>query len=483
MGPLWFDNDPITQVLPVTVLRPERPESQGMGMSAPVAPLAPLPGGHGLDLDPSTRITDEGHLLVGGCPTRIMRLTSAQVSILLRWMGGAAPTGPEARTLGTWLVAAGLAHPRPPAGADVSGRVSGEASAADADVLVLVPAGVCPEPGWLAPALEHLENPRVGAVVPHALVDPEDRFDVGPVRARMAAQLTSLTLPDTPGDRVVEHTPADPLQRVPALVVRRSALPAPGAAPPAPEADTARLPPAELLSRTLPPALLHNLVADGWSVRHEPRSQVRVEPLRGFGSYLWTCLRLGTAAGKSPGKAGVAGGGPAWGSAGGRIAGEPVKGGRTADGWAAGPEITWAGAAAVVLALAGRPTTGALVGLTGYTVAAGSHRLPVKTAVRAVGACAREDAWAVVRAAEQGWAPVVVAACLRRPAVAAAVVASVGLTGRASPVRTAAWVAGGVARSAGTWWGAWRARSAAALVPRVRAPFGVRYGTRRPRAR
>lgn len=418
-------------------------------MSAPVAPLAPLPGGHGLDLDPSTRLTDEGHLLVGGCPTRIMRLTSAQVSILLRWMGGAAPTGPEARALGTWLVSVGLAHPRPPAGAEAPGEVSGEASEAGADVLVLVPSGVCPEPGWLAPALEHLEDPRVGAVVPRALVDPEDRFDVGPVRARLAAQLTSLTLPETSGDRAVEHTPADPLQRIPALVVRRSALPVPGAAPPAPEAGTARLPSAEFPSRALPPTLLHGLVADGWSVRHEPRSQVRVAPLRGLGAYLWTCLQLG--------------------ATGGRVAGALVDGGR-----AAGPEITWAGAAAVALALAGRPAAGALVGLAGYTVAAGAHRLPAKTAVRAVGACARDDARAVVRAAEQGWAPVAVAAGLRRPAVAAAVVASVGLAGRVSPVRTAARVAGGVARSAGAWWGAWRARSAAALVPRVRAPFGAR---------
>lgn len=451
-----------------------------MGMPAPIVPLVSLPGSHGLDLDPSTRLTDEGHLLVGGCPTRIMRLTSAQVSIVLRWMGGAAPTGHEARALGAWLVAAGLAHPRPPAAADASGAVSGEASAADTDVLVLVPAGVCPEPGWLAPALEHLEDPRVGAVVPRTLVDPDDHFDVGPVRARLAARLTSMTLPATSGDRAVEHTPAAPLQRLPALVVRRSALPVPGAAPPAPETDTARLPPAEPLSRTLPPTLLHDLVADGWSVRHEPRSRVRVEPLRGTGAYLWTCLQLG-AAGAAPAHAGAAARGPDRTSAAdGRIAGESVGGASTADGgaagWAAGPEITWAGAAAAALALAGRPTAGALVGLAGYTVAAGAHRLPPRTAARAVSACARDDARAVMRTLEQGWAPVAVAACLRQPAMAAAVVASVGLTGRASPARTAAWVAGGVARSAGTWWSAWRAGSAAALVPRVRAPFSARRG-------
>ena len=453
-----------------------------MGMPAPIGPLIPLPGSHGLDLDPSTRLTDEGHLLVGGCPTRIMRLNSAQVSILLRWMGGAAPTGHEARALGTWLVAAGLAHPRPPAAADTSGAVSGDASAAGPDVLVLVPAGVYPDPGWLAPALEHLQDPRVGAVVPRALVDPEDCFDVGPVRARLAARLTSMTLPAASGDRAVEHTPADPLQRIPALVVRRSALPAPGAAPPTPETDTAHLPPAESLSRTLPPTLLHDLVADGWSVRHEPRSQVRIEPLRGTGAYLWTCLQLGAAA-VAPGHAGAAARGAGRRSAvDGRNTGEGVGGARTADGWAAGPEITWAGAAAAVLALAGRPTAGALVGLTGYTVAAGAHRLPAKTAVRAVGACVRDDARAVMRAAEQGWAPVVVAAGLRRPVMAAAAVASVGLAGRVSPERMAARAAGGVARSAGALWGSWRARSAAALVPRVRPPFSARRRSGLPKS-
>jgi len=94
----------------------------------------------------------------------------------------------------------------------------------------------------------------------------------------------------------------------------------------------------------------------------------------------------------------------------------------------------------------------------------------------------RDDARAVMRAAEQGWAPVVVAAGLRRPVMAAAAVASVGLAGRVSPERMAARAAGGVARSAGALWGAWRARSAAALVPRVRPPFSARRRSGLPKA-
>lgn len=603
-----------------------------MGMPAPSTPLAPVPPGHGIVLDPATRLADEGHLLLGGCPTRVVRLSSAQVSVLLCLMAGATSAAPGARALAAHLVAAGLAHPAPPSaphrkgpapdevphqrraasapgltphgggvlagaepseaatsggrgvrgqvpgqgGAPGTGRTSsrvprsgdgpggssgpdagrrvasslgtratpeegsvpgenprgrgalagtqpedaasgrsgaalrsdavrgvtpgkphgtggtpqdggaapgepfgpGEGDSGRDGVLVLVGAGVCPEPGWLAPALAHLDDPRVGAVVPGAVVDEQDRGDAGPLRAALAALLTRLTLhwpsrpqvpsgppgselPGTPvvpgrhaGEHAVEHACDDPPRRVPALVVRRSALPAPGAAPHAPEADTAHLPPAGVLSRTLPSTLPGALVADGWSVRHEPCSRVRVEPLRGFGAYLSACFELGAATGEE------------------RRHGAP----RTC---AAGPEVSWVGVAALALALSGRPAGGACVALIGYTAAAAVHRLPPKTAVRAVGACASDDARALGRAAEQGWAPVAGALALRHPVAAAAVVASAALSGRSTPARSAAVVAGAAARSAGTWWGAWRARSAAALVPRVHTPLAARDRSRR----
>ncbi|WP_235997746.1 hypothetical protein [Nocardiopsis coralli] len=552
-------------------------------MSAPRTPVTPVPRGHGIVLDPATRLADEGHLLLGGRPTRVVRLSAPKVSMLLCWMAGATPAAPEARALAAHLVAAGLAHPAPPpprtagaahlespgpdegralagsqpegaascgppsvpveasgsdgpgadralgaahqgsgigggpgqafgldevphegrpagaahrgntgpddgrvsgdmqveaaasGGPSVPGEVPGSAGAPEAgrtpgmpqsgghgwaseegdsggdDVLVLVPVGVCPEPGWLAPALAHLDDPRVGAVVPSAFVDEQDRGDTGPLRAGLAALLTRLTLPEALGasggcadGHAVEHTCDDPPRRVPALVVRRSALLAPGAAPPAPEADTAHLPPAGVLSRTLPPTLPGALVASGWSVRHEPRSRVRVEPLRGVGAYLSASFELGADAGER----------------------------------AAGPRVSWVGMAALALALAGRPAGGACLALAGYTTAAAAHRLPPATAVRAVGACASDDARALVRAAEQGWAPVAGALVLRHPVAAAAVVASAALTGRSTPARSAAVAAGAVARTVGTWWGAWRARSAAALVPRVHTPLAARRPSR-----
>ncbi|WP_017614966.1 hypothetical protein, partial [Nocardiopsis salina] len=312
-------------------------------MSAPSAPLTPVPPGHGIVLDPATRLADEGHLLVGGRPTGVVQLSSPQVSLLLCWMSGATPDAPGARALAARLVAAGLARPAPPPPGEPD-----EGDSGDDDVLVLVAAGVCPEPRWLTRALAHLEDPRVGAVVPGAVVDEQDRQDAGPLRAGLAALLTRLILPETigaaeaPGGQAVEHSCDDPPRLVPALVVRHSALPAPGAAPPAPKADTARLPPAGVLSRTLPATLPGALVAAGWSVRHEPRSRVRVGSLRGFGAYLSVSFELGAAAGEDPGP--VAGGGERRGGA------TPAR--------AAGPRVSWTGLAALALVLAGRPVGG-----------------------------------------------------------------------------------------------------------------------------
>ena len=89
-----------------------------------------IPAGWPIELDPSVRHLDGGRVLVGGAPVRVLRLTDAGA----RWVaaataGGAVASTPAERALARRLVAAGLAHPRPPAAAGPSLR----------DVAVVIP--------------------------------------------------------------------------------------------------------------------------------------------------------------------------------------------------------------------------------------------------------------------------------------------------------------------------------------------------------
>src|SRR5690606_28364924 len=91
------------------VLRSPCPTGQGVGMSS----RPPLSSGPGIEIDRAVRLTDEGHVLVGGCPPRAVRLAPEQVSALIRWLSGSAPRGTEEGLLARALIRAGLAHPRP----------------------------------------------------------------------------------------------------------------------------------------------------------------------------------------------------------------------------------------------------------------------------------------------------------------------------------------------------------------------------------
>ncbi|WP_017589268.1 glycosyltransferase [Nocardiopsis ganjiahuensis] len=73
----------------------------------------PLPEGFGVEIDRAARLTDEGHVLVGGSPPRALRLSPGDVSTVIRWLSGAAPSHDRERRLARVLVEAGLAHPRP----------------------------------------------------------------------------------------------------------------------------------------------------------------------------------------------------------------------------------------------------------------------------------------------------------------------------------------------------------------------------------
>ena len=89
-----------------------------------------VPVGFGLVLDRSVRRVDEGRVLIGGSPLRIVRVSEAGARLVDRWVDGA-PVGPGdgANRLARRLLDGGLAHPRP----------DGSGAPAPTDVTVVVP--------------------------------------------------------------------------------------------------------------------------------------------------------------------------------------------------------------------------------------------------------------------------------------------------------------------------------------------------------
>ncbi len=78
---------------------------------------AELPEGFGLALDPSLLRFRKGTVLAGGRPGRVMTLTPAGASAVDALVAGGEPDG-TTRALAGRLVAAGMAHPRPPGRGD-----------------------------------------------------------------------------------------------------------------------------------------------------------------------------------------------------------------------------------------------------------------------------------------------------------------------------------------------------------------------------
>jgi mycofactocin system glycosyltransferase len=70
----------------------------------------------GFELDPDARRSDRGRLLVGGSPSRLVRLSDAGAAALDEALAGA-PLGPAAAALAARLERGGLLHPRPSCGA------------------------------------------------------------------------------------------------------------------------------------------------------------------------------------------------------------------------------------------------------------------------------------------------------------------------------------------------------------------------------
>lgn len=512
-----------------------------------MASRSPLPPGLGIEIDRAVRLADEGHLLLGGCPPRAVRLTPDQVSALIRWLSGAVPTGAAEGRLARDLIRAGLAHPRPlplapgrtadvavvgqagPAALGVTldhlaefhpdlrpvvvgatgscawtarrrgalvvpGPPGGAAAraaalrACSAEFVALVESGARPAAGWLDTALGHFADPEVAAVLPRCLTDRPR--SLGFLRRAVAAVAAQAAGPDrgpdpgpvlpwghgTPGQAGPgasgDHGSADPLRPVPVLVVRRALA----------DLDPRLGPAAEL-------DLLWRLARNGWSVRYEPRSRVRLPPTTDLGGYLRACLTSGAIAG-------------------------PLA--RRHGGWAAGPELSWPGAAALVLVATGRPGAGLAVAVLGGAALASAVSVragaPLPEAVGLAGRDLARTVRAGARAVRSGWWPMAAAAAVTgalargrggdradRPAgsrragrIALAAGAALVLPhlaawrrGRgaslAGPLTwTALGAAGDAARALGTWRGMAGSLSAAPLVPRPR-PAAV-TGTSAPRS-
>lgn len=401
----------------------------------------PLPMGLGVEIDRAVRLTDEGHVLVGGSPPRALRLPPEGVSTVIRWLSGAAPGRRCERRLARVLVEAGLAHPRPtsaPSGHDVAiavvgsgdhpglevtlarieseyphldpvvvgvtgpaaraardrglrvvdGPMSGaEARAAalkacGAEIVALLDAGAHPGPGWLDAALGHFADPGVAAVVPRTL---GARLRCGP-RGMFVAALGGLH-----ADRGADPAPILPWGH------GRHGLGQPS--PPNEHASVEPLEPVPTLFVRRGAAdpdpslgvaaevdLLWRLAEEGWSVRYEPRSRVYAVMPTEIQSYLRARFDAGAAAG-------------------------PLA--RRHGRRATGPELSLSGAVGLGLALVGRPLPGLAVCAAGGVVRArglvGGAGVPWADAARPVAIDLAHTARTAARVARTTWWPLVAA--------------------------------------------------------------------------
>ena len=304
--------------------------------------MKPLPVGFGIQLDSSARALSPD-LWFGGSPPRVMRLTPAGRSTLLR-LRAEGVRDPDSARLARRLTDAGLAHPVPPASsgtADVSvlvpvldrpdaldrclralGRkypvvvvddgstdpaaiarvtahhgarlvrreVNGGPAAArndglaviDSEFVALLDSDCVPAPDWIAELVVQLADPCVGAVAPRVTSAAGDAHGWS---ARYCRAHGGLDLGDRPG-RVAPRTR---IAYVPtaALIARTSAL-----------RSVARL------GYVFDPALRYGEDVDLVWRLHEAGWLVRYEPMTGVGHHdptSWTALlrrryRYGTSA-------------------------------------------------------------------------------------------------------------------------------------------------------------------------------------------
>ena len=475
---------------------------------APVERPAPLPADFTLRFSPRVR-RPRPAVLIGGAPTRVLKLTPAGAERVAGWLAGQ-PVGPGtgAGALAALLVDAGLAFPVPPdepAGAppvttivipvrddagglavttaalssappevgvvvvDDGSRVpidgaaihrpspGGPAAARnagarlagpDAGILVFVDAGCAPEGRWLETLLAHFADPRLAAVAPRVMSRPSPGTPPALARyesARSPLDLGPVGAPVHPGSRV-PYVPSA------VLAVRAQAFLELGGFD-------------EKLRFGEDVDLVWRLAAAGWRVRYEPAAAATHPTRTGHRRWLRQRFEYGSSA-----------------------APLAARHGRSAAPLMASP---WS-VAAWAFAAAGHPEAGALITAGSARVLArraGSdaalagelRRLAVHGTIRSAGP--------IASAIRRAWLPpaliVAIAASsvagrrTRRSlgAAAVSVVVAPGLAdwsnqhraGRPTggPLTWTAWcLADDLAYQAGVWAGVIRQRSAAALLPK-----------------
>ncbi|SEG67147.1 mycofactocin system glycosyltransferase [Thermomonospora echinospora] len=276
----------------------------------------PLPAAFRLRPDPALAPLEDGRVLLGGTPTRLVRLTPKGADLVRRWSQGA-PVGPgrAAGLLARRLVEAGMMHPLPdgpPADArvtivvpahgrarelvrcltalgtaypvivvddaspdpapiagaavaagarlirrDVNGgpaaaRNTG-ARAADTPLVAFVDSDCVPEAGWLGPLLPHFADPAVAAVAPRIT----SHVTGSGVLARYEAESSALDM--GPAASIVRPRSAVSYLPSATLVVRRAALG---------DGFDERMRVGEDVD------FVWRLAAAGWQVRYVPESRV-----------------------------------------------------------------------------------------------------------------------------------------------------------------------------------------------------------------
>ncbi len=462
-----------------------------------------LPNGFSVELAADTRVSRDGRLMLGGSPSRLMRLNPAGARMLRG--GTLTVTNTRTATLARTLIDAGIAHPRPRgegAGSctivipvrdrpEMLGRLlsSLRADPSTADVRILVvddgsqntyltreicdlhgadvlhhrrslgPAAarnsglhktttdfvafcdsdVVPGPGWLPHLLAQFEDPAVGLVAPRIIALP-------PESSTLISTFEQDCSPLDLGPDEALIVPMTKVAYVPSatLVLRRAA---------APHGFAAELRVAEDVDLCL------RLHAAGWRSRYVASSSVahdhRTDLSRWVAQRAFYGSGAAALAARHPGQV------------------PPVH------------VAAWS-LLAVALALTGRPSgVAAALGLTGVAAARLKHKMPdadtpVRAALLLTGAGLYSTALQLVRSAvRHHWPVTLVAMALskrvrRTVAITSTVDTLVERRRVGSTLNPMAYLAlrrlDDLAYGAGVWTGALRGRTVSPLLPRI-APF------------